>query len=216
MSNLSQYSFGYNPEQAMSTDPQVNYISESGVYEGKITKAMLCKGSEGSQAWGVEFSFESDEDGQANFLRLWNAKRDGNFTWIDKNNNHRPLPGLAICQSIMGLFGLKQMRPQANATGEIGFPDFFGKNIAFALQKVLYTKNDGTEGYKFDIVRAFEYRTLKTLTEKTNSKDAAVHKYEIKDKDDRTNQGQSQQSNNGYANQNLTNNTQGVEPDLPF
>lgn len=199
MSNLAQYSFGYNQEQATSTDPQTNYISKSGVYEGKITKAMLCKGTGDSQAWGVEFSFESEEDGQANFLRLWNSKRDGNFTWIDKNNNHRPLPGLAICQSIMGLFGLKQMRPQANATGEIGFPDFFGKNIAFALQKVLYTKNDGTDGYKFDIVRAFEYRTLKTLTEKLNNKEAEVHKYEIKDKDDRSTSSQPQAGGGGFT-----------------
>lgn len=209
MADLGTYTFGYNEEEAISTDPQSNYIKESGVYEGKIVTAMLCSGSGESKAWGVEFTFKSYEGAEANYLRLWCATKKGSFTWQDKNGNHRPLPGLAICQSLMGLLGLKQMRPKQGQSG-IGFPDFFGKEITLALQKVLYTKNDNTDGYKFDIIRAFEYRTRMTLSEKKSGKEAKIQLMEIKDKDERTG-GQSQGNQYGQSKP-----VDGVDEDLPF
>lgn len=48
---------------------------------------------------------------------------------------------------------------------ELHCKELEGKPIGFVLQKVLYTKNDGGDGYRFEIRQAFGANTRKTYKE---------------------------------------------------
>jgi len=204
------FTINYDENTALQAEPIGNYIKESGVYPGTIVKALLCQGTNGSQAWGVEFYFKDFDGAEANYLQLWCANRNGDQTWHDqKSGKDRPLPGLSLVQSIMGLCGIAKLEAKQGKEA-IGFPSFTNKPIAFALQKELYTKNDGSDAYKFNIIRAFNQQTCQTLSESINRKEAAIYKQEIKDKDSRDNQPQA----GSYASQQQT--KPEPEDDLPF
>ena len=188
MTDLNKFSMSYDEEIAAQAEPQKSYIKESGIYDGKIVKCIV-KEAQHSDAWAVEFSFISNEGEEANYLSLWQANKKGEQFYTDKNGNPRPLPGLSITQSIMGLLGIKQLHP-VQGKESIGFKEFTNKEIAFGLQKVIYTKTDNTEGSKFNIVRAFKPVTHKTLTEFRAGKEADACKFKIEDKDERDSQPQ--------------------------
>jgi hypothetical protein len=68
-------------------------------------------------------------------------------------------------------------------------PELESKSLGLILQKVLYTKEDSSDGYNFEIRLPFIAQTGKTLAEQLGNKDAiAVNKVlaTLTDKDDRT------------------------------
>jgi len=197
MTNLNKFSMGYDEELARQADPQSSYIKESGIYDGKITKCIVSE-ARNSDAWALEFSFVTTDGEQANFLSLWQANRNGEQFFTDQKGNPRPLPGVSIAQSIMGICGVKQLHP-VQGKEAIGFKEFTNKEIALGLQKEHYTKSDGTDGYKFNIVRAFKPVTHQTLSEYRDNKEAQFCKVAIEDKDSRTGAGQPQAGS--YASQ---------------
>lgn len=208
---MQDFTLNYNEETALQAEPAGNYIKESGFYPGTIVKALLCQGTNGSKAWGVEFYFKDSEGAEANYLQLWCANRNGGQTWHDKKSGKdRPLLGLSLIQSIMGLCGIAKLEAKQGKEAK-GFPAFTNKPIAFALQKELYTKtSDGSDGYKFNIVRAFNQQTFQTLSESLNKKEATIYKNKIEDKDSRDNVPQT----GSYASQQTAQPVQ--DNDLPF
>ncbi|WP_290606039.1 hypothetical protein [Arsenophonus sp. ENCA] len=67
-------------------------------------------------------------------------------------------------------------------------PEFHGKKVGLALQKVLRTKKNGDESYSFDIRMPFVANTEQTLLEKVENKPAQAVKNllrTLKDKDER-------------------------------
>ncbi|WP_242365323.1 hypothetical protein [Yersinia enterocolitica] len=91
----------------------------------------------------------------------------------------------------MGLNKIKRLNAvevQGEQEVELHCPELEGKPIGFVLQKVLYTKSDGGDGYKFDIKQAFSSTSRKTFKEAVDGTPAeAVDKLllVLKDKDER-------------------------------
>lgn len=154
--------------------------SETGAYAGNISAAIFTTGRD-SQSEAMEFSIDSDV-GKINYLRINYKGREG-----------QPLKhGAALINAIMGLTKVKQLNAVelTNGEGEIELhcKELEGKPIGFVLQKILYTKNDGGDGYKFDVKQVFGANTRKTYKEAIDNVPAeAVAKLlaVLKDKDER-------------------------------
>lgn len=154
--------------------------SETGAYAGNISAAIFTTGRD-SQSEAMEFSIDSDV-GKINYLRINYKGREG-----------QPLKhGAALINAIMGLTKVKQLNAveMTNGDGEIELhcKELEGKPIGFVLQKILYTKNDGGDGYKFDVKQVFGANTRKTYKEAIDNTPAeAVAKLlaVLKDKDER-------------------------------
>lgn len=154
--------------------------SETGAYAGNISAAIFTTGRD-SQSEAMEFSIDSDV-GKINYLRINYKGREG-----------QPLKhGAALINAIMGLTKVKQLNAveMTNSEGEIELhcKELEGKPIGFVLQKVLYTKNDGGDAYKFDVKQVFGANTRKTYKEAIDNTPAeAVAKLlaVLKDKDER-------------------------------
>ncbi|HCK02888.1 MAG TPA: hypothetical protein DHV72_23095 [Serratia grimesii] len=154
--------------------------SETGAYAGNISAAIFTTGRD-SQSEAMEFSIDSDV-GKINYLRINYKGREG-----------QPLKhGAALINAIMGLTKVKQLNAVelTNGEGEIELhcKELEGKPIGFVLQKILYTKNDGGDGYKFDVKQVFGANTRKTYKEAIDNTPAeAVAKLlaVLKDKDER-------------------------------
>ncbi|ENF7816583.1 hypothetical protein ABR157_002356 [Enterobacter soli] len=154
-------------------------ISETGAYEGDITSAVYEFGKDGSQSQALVLSL--DADGQkANFLRINFLGRDGSQTF-----------GMGLIAAIMWVAQVKnaqaQQRQGQNGT-EWCLPALEGKRVGLFLQKLLTTKQDGSDGYKFEVRHVFQpgsRLTYKEFTEKTPAEAIAALERTMKDKDDR-------------------------------
>lgn len=154
--------------------------SETGAYSGIISSAIFTCGRD-SQSEAMEFGIDSDV-GKINYLRINFMGREG-----------QPLKhGTALINAIMGLTKVKQLNATevVNGEGEVELhcKELEGKPIGLVLQKVLYTKNDGGDGYKLDPKQAFSANTRKTYKEAIDNAPAeAVDKLlaVLKDKDER-------------------------------
>jgi len=195
-----QPKFTFNDESARTAG--AGGASETGAYTGIISSAIFTCGRD-SQSEAMEFCIDSDV-GKINYLRINFVGREG-----------QPLKhGTALINAIMGLTKVKQLNATeiVNGEGEVELhsKELEGKSIGLVLQKVLYTKNDGSDGYKLDPKQAFSANTGKTYKEAIDNAPAeAVDKLlaVLKDKDERVandNQfsGQQQRSmiNNGQSN----------------
>lgn len=173
-----QAMFTFNEDSAKKSG--AGGITETGAYIGTIAAALFTSGRD-SQSAAVEFSLETDA-GKANYLRVNYIGRDG-----------QPLAhGEALINAVMGLTRVKQLTATArkNEQGEEEFysKELEGKPIGFVLQKVLYTKTDGADAYKFDVKQAFGANTRKTFKEASENLPAeSVDKMLelLKDRDDR-------------------------------
>jgi len=146
--------FTFDAESAKSSGP--GGATETGAYAGNIRSALFTNGRD-SQSQSIELALDSDV-GAINYLRISYIGRDGS-----------PLKGgTAMINAIMGLTNTKQLfatEVQGENGPEMHCRELEGKPIGFVLQKVLYTKTDGGDGYKFEIRQAFGTKTRKTYKE---------------------------------------------------
>lgn len=168
-------------------------ISETGAYEGEIVSAVYTFGKDGSQSQALELSLDSN-GAKANYLRINFLGKDGQQTF-----------GMGLVSALMWVAQVKQAQPQ-QVQGQNGLewhcPALIGKKVGLFLQKVLYTKNDGGDGYKFEVRHVFQPGTRKTYAEHADNAQAeaiAALELSMKDKDDRTNTGGRQFSGTGNA-----------------
>lgn len=133
-------------------------LSEGGAHVCEIVSAKYKEAGTGSK--GVEFSL--DVGGlKANYINLYYAKADGS-----------PIKGGSnALQAIMGILGL-QTTSMVQSGDDWVVKEFTGKKIGLFLQKRLFTKGDGNEGYGFDIRVPFDAQTRQTLREKVEAKQA--------------------------------------------
>ncbi|WP_405423476.1 hypothetical protein [Pantoea stewartii] len=163
---MQQPIFTFDPESAKTAGP--SGASEGGAYAGTIKSAIFTQARDAeSKSESMEFSLDSDV-GSINFLRVSYVGRDGN-----------PLrSGNAMIQAIMGLTKTKALHATEvrNEKNEVEYhcKELEGKPIGFVLQKVLYTKQDGKDGYRFEIRQAFGPQTRKTYKEATENLPAEV------------------------------------------
>ena len=159
-----------------------SFIQESGSYIGKFTDAKAVTANTGTK--GFEFSFETDDGMKANYLTVYYEKADGS----------KIKGGFNLINAIMGV----TKTPSLNTGSELS-----GKAIGLSLQKVLYTKNDGGDGYKFEIRIPYIAQTKQTLKEALSaSQPETFSKYTPKDRDERG-QSHSSGASGGVGNQDL-------------
>ncbi|MDU6089770.1 MAG: hypothetical protein E6663_00050 [Staphylococcus lugdunensis] len=172
---MSNVIFTYSHEAAL-TAGQGGFINESGAYVLTITEAALTTSSGGAKA--IEFSGESDDGRKVQYLSVYVSKKDGSENTFGVNMVH----------AIMGCAGVKQLTNQMKAAGQFVAPEFAGKKVGLVLQKVLRSKNDGSDTYGLEIRLPFIAQTRQTLLEKAEGKNAeAVDRMVagLKDKDER-------------------------------
>lgn len=182
---MSNVIFTYNQEAAL-TAGQGGFINESGAYVITITEAALTTSSGGAKA--IEFSGEADDGRKVQYLSVYVSKKDGSDNTFGVNMIH----------AMMGCAGVKQLTNQMKAAGQFIAPEFAGKKVGLVLQKVLRSKNDGSDTYGLEIRMPFIAQTHQTLLEKAEGKNAeAVERMiaGLKDKDERKKSG----GNNGSA-----------------
>ena len=143
--------FQFSQEAAMASRESFG-ITESGAYVGKLS-AKYVQGSNGSKSAGIEFSLECDQ-GKLNYLTAWYQKKDGTCNTTGYN----------LVNAMMGLLKLQTLTSK-QVGEEWVCPEFEGKQLGLVVQKELFTKNDGSEGYKFEIVMPFSAQSRKTLKE---------------------------------------------------
>ncbi|OSI16536.1 hypothetical protein BWD09_07175 [Neisseria dentiae] len=150
--------FQYNQEQAV-TSGEGGYISQSGAYTGRITYAKWAKTQNGAK--GLELSIETDEGLKANYITIFHTKIDGS------PNQY----GQAHINAIMGILGLQNLTAVQRGNDYI-CQELKEKQIGLVLQKVLRTKQDGSDTYKFEIIVPFHPQTRQTLKEKVEQESA--------------------------------------------
>ena len=192
----------YNQEDGLKAGGG-NYISEGGAYVVKILEAKFVKAKTGTS--GIEFSLETKEGQKANYITVYYVKPNGEAVQ----------GGKSILNAMMGITGVSGIGT-AKAKGQDGSeiyicPELTGKVIGMFLQKTLYTKNAGGDGYKFEIRVPFDANTSKTLREKISGdqpKTIENMTNSYKDKDERTQQATSAPASNGFD-------VNGFDDDLP-
>ena len=152
-------SYNLDPKSAAAAGA-ANYISETGKYIGTFTRAEIITSRAGTE--GVEFSFTDQSGLRCDYLSLWTYNKDG-----------EPLPSLKVLNAIMACLRLRTLDSQPisvtrhDGTTEQanGFPALTGKPIGVLLQREAYIKNNGDEGYKFNLFAPFDAATELTAGE---------------------------------------------------
>lgn len=163
-------------------------LSEGGAYICEITSAIYSCASTGTH--GIEFSVQTKDGLKGRYINIYYAKKD----------NTPVSGGQSILNAMMGLLKIPSISfLQANRDGASVncVPEIEGKTMGLFLQKKLYTKGDGTDGYQFEIRTPFDAATGKTLREIVNDKPASTISRMMasyKDNDDR----KTQNNNGGY------------------
>jgi hypothetical protein len=167
--------FQYDQNAALAAG-ESGYIAQSGAYVGRLTAAKWTH-ARNSQAQALELSFESSDGQKANYISIYHTKADGS------PNTY----GIAHINALMGLLGLQQLTSVPQDDGSI-CPELANKPVGLILQKVLTTKQDGSDSYKFDLVLAYSAKTGKTLKESIENTPAERVRQimqTLKDKDER-------------------------------
>ncbi|ATM78814.1 hypothetical protein CRN79_24605 [Serratia fonticola] len=175
---MQPMTFNFDPELAKKAGVGTS-ISENGAYEGAIISAVYTFGKDGSQSQGLELSLDSNGS-RANYLRINFLGRDGEPTF-----------GMGLISALLWAAGIKSAQPvqvQGPEGAEWHNQALEGKNVGLVLQKTLYTKQDGGDGYKMEVRQVFKPGTKKTYAEHAENAPAeAVDKLvaTLKDRDER-------------------------------
>lgn len=143
-------SYTLNAELARQVGASLR-ITRSGKYAGRFTRAELVTSRQRSE--GVEFTFESDDGQTADYLTCWTHNVDG-----------RELYGLKVLNAILTCMRVREIvaRPGKVADRQAGqrdarvFPQLVDQPIGLVLQREEYQKQDGSVGWKFNVVAPFE------------------------------------------------------------
>lgn len=172
---MSNVIFTYNEEAAL-TAGQGGFINETGSYVITITEAALKQSEKGARF--IEFSGDTDDGRKVQYLNVCTQKNDGTENRFGANLIH----------AMMGCAGVTQLTQKMLSASSFVAPEFHGKKIGVVLQKVLTTKQNGSESYQMEIRIPFIASTGQTLKEKAEGKNPETITNMIsslKDKDNR-------------------------------
>lgn len=138
-------------------------IQDGGAHICTIEHAVYTKAKTGSH--GVEFTIKTDDGLTGRYITQYFAKA-----------NREPInSGYSLLNALMGFCGINGLNwAQTTINGEScsHCPELAGKRVGLFLQKRLYTKESGQDGYDFSIVCPFDPATNKTFKEKSQNKEA--------------------------------------------
>lgn len=190
-----------------------DFITEGGPYICQITEAKYTTAKTGTM--GIEFSIKTQEGLSARFITVYYQKGDGDIV----------KGGHSLIHALMGLLQIQGITTAQNQDGEQYCPELQGKKVGLFLQKKLYTKNDGSDGYKFEIAVPFNMADRRTLRELIDNKPAQTierMQASYSDKDERGQNSQPAQQGNQDMRQHLSagkSDSQGFDDsfdDIPF
>lgn len=176
---------------------QNSYIDQTGKYIGAFIVAKAVTSRSGTE--GIEFSFKAQDGRQANYLTLWTFNSQG-----------EALYGFKVLNALMTVMGVKELHPKKGSAAKpdgtreeaIAYPDLHNKPVGIVLQKEFYIKDNGDEGYKFNIFAPFQAGTelmaKEILENKTQPQALASIISSLKDKPAPAQQSRGGQTNNAY------------------
>jgi hypothetical protein len=160
----------FNQDQANKASGS-EALSSGGAYSVNITQAVYGASSAKGTKY-IEFSGVCSNGEKVNYLKLYYQKADVNTPQgviaggiVSGGNN--------AIQAIMCICNIQQITATPGkdaAGGQVYFaPEFNNKLVGLFLQKRLYTKNDGSDGYSFEIKLPFYPDTNATVKERMNN-----------------------------------------------
>lgn len=172
---MNQPLFTYD-ESAAASAGQSNFIKESGAYVITIDEAKVVTSPNGAKF--IEFSGEAPDGHQIQYLSVCINKKDGT------SNTY----GVNMVQAIMGCASVGSISEKMLSASQTIVPEFSGKRVGLLLQKILRTKQDGSDTYNFEIRIPFYADTRQTIKEKIDGQPAKtvdIMLSTLKDKDER-------------------------------
>ena len=157
-----------------------DFLSEGGAHICEIVSAIYTQASTGSH--GIEFEVKTSAGLKGRYLKSYYAKKD----------NTPVAGGKSLMDAMMGILGLQSLSFVAGTHEGANVnrvPEFEGKSIGLFLQKKLYSKTNGGDGYSFEIKVPFNAADGKTLRETlSNSQAQTIERLSSSyaDKDERT------------------------------
>jgi len=148
----NQFAVPFNQEAAMKAGGG-DFVNEGGAYPVTITSAKyVVSKNKGTQ--GMEFEIKTDAGQTAKYITIYYKKADGTIV----NSGYSALCGMMF---FLGLQGLTVQN-----SGDDSFaPELANAKVGMFLQKVLYSKNGGGEGYKFELRAPYKGDTMHTVKE---------------------------------------------------
>lgn len=152
----------FNQEEANKASGS-EYLQNGGAHIVTIISNKFVKAKSGST--GLELCGQTSSGEKVNYLTLYFEKSDGSTIAGGRN----------AIQAIMGLCNIPQIsQAQIPNTTDWHVPELNGKTVGLFLQKKLYTKNDGNDGYSFEISLPFHPQNKATMRELSESKQPAM------------------------------------------
>lgn len=185
-------SFTFDQHAALKAGASAG-ITDTGAYEGNIQSAVYEFGKDGSQSQTLVLSLDSDGQ-KANFLRINFLGRDGSPTF-----------GMGLISALMWAARIKDAQPKERHGpngAEWCLPEIEGKHVGMFLQKILTSKQDGSDSYKFEVRHVFQpgsRLTYREFSEKIPAEAIATLERTMKDKDDRHTGGRGGQARNSWG-----------------
>lgn len=171
----NQFAVPFSQEAALKAGGS-DFIQEGGAYPLTILVAKYIKAGSGSD--GMEFEVKTESGQTAKFIKIYYKKADGTII----NSGYSALCGIMY---FLGLNGLTMQ----NAGADTIAPELTNTKVGMFLQKVLYSKNGGGEGYKFDLRAPYKGDSMHTVKEaQENQQPTAIQNWinSYQDKDERT------------------------------
>jgi len=156
----------YNPEQAVKASGS-EYLSQGGAVVIKITRALYGSSTQKGTKY-IEFSGVSASGEKIGYLKCYYQKKD-----VNDQPGDIVTGGWNTIQAMMGICGIRSITAAQDGQEWI-CQEFNEKLVGLFLQKKLYTKSDGKDGYSFDIKLPYEVVTGKTLRETANNSQAST------------------------------------------
>lgn len=157
--------FNLNPNNARAADQHNASVSEPGKYTGTIARAEAVTSKKGTK--GLELTIKTDDGATADYLTIWVQKPSG-----EELSGANAVSALMTCIKIkhakVGTINVEKWDADSRQreTVEVpGYPEMMNKQIGVVLQKELYTKANGSDGAKMNIVGFFEAGTEFTAGE---------------------------------------------------
>lgn len=154
-----------NTTNARAADQHNSSVSEPGKYTGTITRAEAVTSKKGTK--GLELTINTDDGATADYLTIWVRKPTG-----EELSGANAVSALMTCLKIkgakVGAINVEKWDSDARQRVSVsvdGYPDMMNKKVGVVLQKELYTKTNGSDGAKMNVVGFFEAVTEFTAGE---------------------------------------------------
>lgn len=160
---MAARSYKLNADDARQGDAGGNRIDRTGSYKGVFTEAKAVLSAKKTE--GIELTFESEGGQEARYLTLWTHNAQGQPIYGDKQ-----LQALMTCMSLKEFSESPGMVKEyidgkmQEVQGTV-FPALVNTPVGVVFQKSLYTKNNGEDGEKMEMVAFFNAESGKTATE---------------------------------------------------